>query len=44
MALGETRQEAYRGDDVANRRRGVLRRKLGFGARRLGEALLLQTE
>ena len=44
MALGETRQEAYRGDDVANRRRGVLRRKLGFGVRGLDEALLLKME
>ena len=44
MALGETRQEAYRGGDVVNRRRGVRRLKLGFSARRLGEALLLKTE
>ena len=44
MALGETRQEAYRGDDAANRRRGVLRRKLGFGVRGLDEALLLKME
>ena len=44
MALGGTRQEAYCGGDAANWRCGVRRRKLGFSARRLGEALLLKME
>jgi len=44
MVLGGTRQEAYCGGDAANWRCGVRRRKLGFSARRLGEALLLKME
>ena len=41
LALGEAWQEAYRGSDTANRRRGMRRRKLGFVARRAwGEAVI----